>query len=191
MKVGFLVGLMVAAAAGTGVAQSPAPRMPLESAVQLWFDGGSTVRGFKCSAKTITTNVQTDALDAASAAIDDLVTKASVVIPVAAVDCGNGTMNEHMRKALKAKENPEISFVMSGYTVNGTNATINGKLKIAGVENAIEIPATVAPEGAGVRVKASKAIDMTQWGVKPPSLMMGTMKVKPNVTVGFDVLVKR
>jgi hypothetical protein len=39
-------------------------------------------------------------------------------------------------------------------------------------------------------VKASKVINMKEWGVKPPSLMMGTMKVKENVTVGFDVALK-
>jgi polyisoprenoid-binding protein YceI len=191
MKVGILIGAMMTVTAGTALAQGPAPRMPLESTVQLWFDGGSTVRAFKCSAKTTTTNIMTDASDVASAGVAELVTKASVVIPVAAIDCGNGTMNEHMRKALKASEHPDVKFVLSGYEVNGASATINGTLTIAGKDNPIQIPATVTPEGSGIRVKASKAIDMTQWGVKPPSLMMGTMKVKPAVTIGFDVLVKR
>jgi polyisoprenoid-binding protein YceI len=191
MKVGILIGAMMTVAAGNAMAQGPSPRMPLESNVQLWFDGTSTVRAFKCTAKTTTTNIVTDASDAAAAAVGDLVTKASVVIPVAAIECGNGTMNEHMRKALKATEHPDVKFVMTGYEVNGANATINGTLTIAGKDNAIQIPATVTPEGGNVRVKASKPIDMTQWGIKPPSLMMGTMKVKPAVTIGFDVLVKR
>lgn len=191
MKFGILVGAMLMVTAGTAAAQGPAPRMPLESTVQLWFDGGSTVRAFKCNARTTTTNIMTDAPDVASAGVAELVTKASVVVPVAALDCGNGTMNEHMRKALKASEHADVKFVLSGYEVNGASATINGTLTIAGKDNPIQIPATVTPEGTGIRVKATKAIDMTQWGVKPPSLMMGTMKVKPAVTIGFDVLIKR
>lgn len=164
---------------------------PLESNVQLSFEGTSTVRAFKCNARTVTANMVTDAADAAAAPIADLVTKASVVIPVASIDCGNGTMNEHMRKALKASEAADISFTLGGYTVSGGTATLHGTLTLAGKSNPIQIPATVADEAGGVRVKATKAIDMTEWGVKPPSLMMGTMKVKPIVKITFDVLVKR
>ena len=182
MKVAMLVGtIMVAGLTG----------QPLDSNVQLWFEGTSTVRGFKCSAKTVNTKIITDAADAASSSIADLVSTASVTIPVAGIDCGNGTMNEHMRKALKSNEAAEILFTLGNYTVSGGNATLNGTLQLAGKENAIQIPATVASEAGGVRVKATKAIDMTQWGVKPPSLMMGTMKVKPTVNITFDVLVKR
>src|SRR5687767_13439548 len=191
MKVGILVGTMLAAAAASAMAQSPAPRQPLESTAQLWFDGNSTVRAFKCTARTINTNIATDAVDATSPSIDDLVKAASVIIPVNDLDCANGTMNSHMRKALKAEQAAEISFKLTGYEINGANATLTGTLSIAGKENEVQIPATVAAEGNGVRVKATKAIDMTQWGVKPPSLMMGTMKVKPTVNINFDVLVKR
>ena len=191
MRGGILVGTMVLAAAGAAMGQAPAPRQPLESTVQLSFEGNSTVRSFKCTAKTINSNVVTDAVDATSASLADLVTAASVIIPVNDIDCANGTMNGHMRKALKAEQAPEISFKLTSYEINGANATLNGTLKIAGAENKIQLPATVSPEATGVRVKSTKAIDMTQWGIKPPSLMMGTMKVKPTVNITFDVLVKR
>jgi polyisoprenoid-binding protein YceI len=191
MKVGVLTITMLAAAAGGAFAQSPAPRMPLETTTQLWFDGSSTVRGFKCVAKTITSSVVTDAVDASAAAIDELVAKATVVIAVAGIDCGNGTMNDHMRKALKASENADVKFVLNSYDVNGGSIVLNGTLTLAGKDNPVKIPATATPEAGGLRVKGSTPIDMTQWGVKPPSLMMGTMKVKPTVNIGFDVLVKR
>jgi hypothetical protein len=31
---------------------------------------------------------------------------------------------------------------------------------------------------------------MTEFGLKPPTLMLGTMKVDERVTVGFDVVLK-
>jgi hypothetical protein len=31
---------------------------------------------------------------------------------------------------------------------------------------------------------------MTEWGVRPPSLMLGAMKVAPAATIGFDVVLK-
>jgi hypothetical protein len=36
-----------------------------------------------------------------------------------------------------------------------------------------------------------QTINMKEWGIKPPSLMMGTMKVKELVTINYDLTVKR
>ena len=38
--------------------------------------------------------------------------------------------------------------------------------------------------------KGSKQLKMTDFGVRPPTLMMGTMKVHDPVKVSFDVLLK-
>jgi hypothetical protein len=54
----------------------------------------------------------------------------------------------------------------------------------------VTINATVARENGQLRVRGSERIDMTQWNVRPPSLMMGTMRVRPAATVGFDVVLK-
>ena len=161
--------------------------LPFEPSSTLWVEGTSTVRSFKCVAKTLNADVVTTP----GASVAELVSGASVVIPVAQLDCSNGKMNEHMRNALQAEKNPEIVFTLRSYALDGKAATLKGDLKIAGTTKPIEIPATVIDENALVRVKASKAINMKEWGVKPPSLMMGTMKVKELVTVGFDVAVKR
>ena len=52
------------------------------------------------------------------------------------------------------------------------------------------INATVARENGQLRVRGSKRITMTEWGVRPPSLMLGAMRVAPAATVGFDVVLK-
>jgi hypothetical protein len=39
-----------------------------------------------------------------------------------------------------------------------------------------------------LRVKGSKQLRMTEYGVKPPSLMLGAMKVGDQVTVGYDII---
>jgi hypothetical protein len=41
-----------------------------------------------------------------------------------------------------------------------------------------------------MRVKGSYDLRMTEYGLKPPSLMMGAMKVKELVKVNFDLLLK-
>jgi len=164
-----------------------AANMTFEPGSALWVEGGSTVRSWKCTAKQIDAQVAGDA----TASLAQMVSGATVGIPVAQLECGNGKMNEHMRKALDAEKNPAIQFTLSSYDVNGTAATLKGTLQIAGSTKPIEIPASVTDDGKEVRVKAARQINMKEWGVKPPSLMMGTMKVKEVVTVGFDVTLKR
>ena len=77
---------------------------------------------------------------------------------------------------------------MTSYEVQGSNVVINGKLTIAGKENAIELRGTGAEENDTIHFKGSKQFKMTEYGVKPPSLMLGTMKVRDPVTVWFDLV---
>jgi polyisoprenoid-binding protein YceI len=164
---------------------APAPRnLNLGKESRLWIDGTSTVRSFKCSA----TKVNVTALGEPTAQPAEIVKSASLTVPVAQLDCGNGTMNGHMRKALKAEQFTEISWTMSSYEVQGSNVTIAGKLTIAGKENPIELKGTGTVENGVIRFKGSKQFKMTEYGVKPPTLMLGTMKVGDAVTVSFDLV---
>lgn len=163
---------------------APAPRnLNLGKESRLWLDGTSTVRSFKCTAAKV--NVTAVGEPAAQPA--EIVKSASLTVPVAQLDCGNGKMNEHMRKALKADQFTDIAWTMTSYDVQGANVTINGKLTIAGKENPIELRGTGSNEGGVIRFKGSKQFKMTEYGVKPPSLMLGTMKVGDAVTVSFDL----
>ncbi|HSU13692.1 YceI family protein [Longimicrobium sp.] len=172
-------------------AASLAP-LSMQPGSRVWVDGTSTTRSWHCES--------THAVGSAAASTTDLaqlanVGSASVTVPVATLDCRNNTMNGHMRNALKAAEAPEIRFRATSVKVNATGADAGtaemaGTLSIAGQERPVTINATVARENGQVRVRGSKRITMTEWGVRPPSLMLGTMKVAPAATVGFDVVLK-
>jgi polyisoprenoid-binding protein YceI len=167
-------------------AQSALPtNLRLSKESRIWIDGTSTVKSFTCAATKIDVSVASEPGSAPA----DLVQSASIVIPVAQLDCKNGTMNEHMRKALKAKENPTISWRMTSYRVDGTSVVMNGRLMIAGKENVIELRATgVADNDGTIRMKGATKFKMSEYGVKPPTLMLGTMKVGDPITVSFDLV---
>ena len=178
LTAGTLAGMLAV------TAFAPAPRnLSLGKESRLWLEGTSTVRSFKCSA----VKVNVTAVGEATAQPEDLVKSASLTVPVSQLDCGNKTMNEHMRKALKAEQFGEIAWTMTSYDVQGANVTVSGKLTIAGKENPIELKGTGSNEGGVIRFKGSKQFKMTEYGVKPPSLMLGTMKVGEAVTVSFDL----
>jgi polyisoprenoid-binding protein YceI len=163
--------------------------MAADGESKMWIDGTSTVKSFTCRATVLTAALTTNPLRP-NLAIQDLVNAGELSIPVAKLDCGNGTMNDHMRKALKATTHEFITFRLVSYeALEGANMKIVGKLTIAGKENDIEIPATALDDGTGkLRLQGQKEIRMTEYGVKPPSLMLGAMKVRDPVVVHFNVL---
>jgi polyisoprenoid-binding protein YceI len=166
---------------------------------RLWVTGKSTVRDYTCRATVLQGSVAPIG-GAVSLAIGDLektVRTVEVTVPVMALDCANGTMNSHLRKALKATEFPAVHFQLSQYDVVRGSAgegtvELSGQLRIAGQEKPVAIDAVIAADASGaLRVRGSKEILMSEFGVKPPSLMMGTMKVRDRVVVNFDIVLKQ
>ena len=105
-------------------------------------------------------------------------------------------MNDHMRKALQADEHPVIAYRHRAHEIvpgadGSARVKIAGLLTIVGQEREItmEAEATLAEDGA-LRLQGSHELDMTEWGVKPPRLMLGTLKVHDDVTIYFDFILR-
>jgi len=188
LKTTLIAGAFAAFAATSVSAQMALPgKLSLSSASKVWFDGTSNVKSFSCAAKKLDLDIKSD--DDASPA--KIVKAASLVIPVAQIDCKNGKMNEHMREALKAGKNPTILWRLSSYRIEGTSVIMAGTLTIAGKENPIELRGTGGLNNGTITLKGTKVLKMTEFGVKPPSLMFGTMKVADPVTVSFDLVLNQ
>jgi polyisoprenoid-binding protein YceI len=185
------LALMVAvsALAAAGYAST----LNFHSGSRVWVEGTSTARGWRCEATTLQGNAQ-----APSFQISELANgthRGSLTIPVGELDCSNGTMNGHMRRALQADQHPNIRFRATSVQVtpaaDGTaTVRMGGQLSIAGQEKAVTLTGTGVEENGGLRVRGTTGFDMTEYGVRPPSLMAGTMRVRGPVTVGFDVILK-
>lgn len=184
---GAVLGLAAVTAAAT------APDATIQPASRVWIEGGSTVRGYTCEAAAVNGSVDSEAAAFDVAALEGVVRGAEIVIDAQALDCGNGTMNSHMRKALKVDDHGSIRFELNDYAVRAeggaARVTMDGTLEIAGSRKAVRIEGVATPEPNGaVRVAGSHGILMTDYGVKPPTLMLGTMKVHDAVTLNFDVV---
>ena len=182
-------------------ALAAAPRygtpLDLQPASRLWVAGTSTVRGFQCQAGAFDAKIESSGADAVAAVLagEKAVSTVEVTVPAEKLDCRNGTMNEHMRKALKAKEFPTVVFRATSYDLARTSdsvaVTLNGSLTLGGVEKPITVKAVAKPGDNGTLVvSGTREVRMTEFGLKPPSLMLGTMKVDEKLTVGFEVVLK-
>jgi polyisoprenoid-binding protein YceI len=193
----WAAGLLIPAAVIVGAWTQAAGNLTIAPETRLWVEGTSTVRDWKCEATRVQGAVTFQG--ELGTALEDLRAIDAVVInvPVAELDCKNGTMNNHMRKALKAAENPVINFRMTSRELapgpdGALTVTLNGLLLLAGAEKEISMTATAAQNSSGqYAVTGSHELKMTEWGVKPPSLMLGTMRVRDNVVVKFEIVLAR
>lgn len=173
-------------------------KLSAQGTSKLSVEGTSTVRDWKCDATTIEATVTgTGAAATASAKeVGAAAKRALLKVPVAQLDCHNGTMNEHMRKALKANDNKTIEYRIATWEVaprgdDSASVKTSGTLVLAGAEKPITVDLAAKRGGGGSwELTGSKTIQMTEWGVKPPSLMLGTMKVRDPVTIRFDLELK-
>lgn len=169
----------------------------LQPSSRLWVTGTSTVRDFTCQATIVDASAETTSPETARdiMAGQKAVLNLDVKVRPENLDCANGTMNEHMRKALKADANPVIEFNMLSYDTFATGDKLSGRLtgtlRLGGVEKQITFDAigNATSDGA-LHVTGIYPLLMTDYGLKAPSLMMGAMKVNPNVKVSFDLLLK-
>ena len=173
------------------------PTLDLQPESRLWVSGTSTVRAFQCQAGAFDAKIESTGADAVAAVLagEKAVSTIEVTVPAEKLDCRNGTMNEHMRKALKAKEFPTVVFRASSYdlarTSDSVGVTLNGTLTLGGVEKPITVNAQAKPGADGTLiVSGTREVRMTEFGLKPPTLMLGTMKVDEKITVRFEVVLK-
>lgn len=168
----------------------------LQPQSRLWIDGTSTIRSFSCKAGEVNAVVEANGPNAIPQLLagDKGVKSVKVTIPSERLDCGNGTMNEHMRKALKVSDNKTIEFRLEDYDVSraaeGIAGTIKGTLVLDGVSKPIAMKAEGKSEDGMLHVTGSYDLNMTEYGIKPPTLMFGRIKVGDKVTVKYDLLLK-
>ena len=168
----------------------------LQPQSRLWIDGTSSIRSFSCKAGEVNAAVEATGSNAVAQLLtgDKGVKSVHVSIPAERLDCGNGTMNEHMRKAIKLSEFKSIEFRLSDYTVvrneDGIQGTIDGTLLLGGVAKPVSLPATGKAEVGMLHITGSYDLDMTEYGLKPPTLMFGRIKVGRTVKVNYDLLLK-
>jgi polyisoprenoid-binding protein YceI len=171
-------------------------QLALQSQSRVWVEGTSTVKSFSCRASSVSAIVDTRSTGAIPALLSGqkAVLATDVKVAVDKMDCGNGTMNEHMRKALKADEAPTILFRLGSYdvaqTADGATGTLRGTLSLGGTQKPITIIAKGQSENGLLHVVGATDVTMSDYNLTPPSLMFGRIKVGDKVTVKFDLYLK-
>lgn len=88
-------------------------------------------------------------------------------------------------KSLDVKKYPRIRFAADAITTTPDGYRLTGTLEIHGTSRPQTVDLAVEDRGQQWAMSASVPVTQTAFGVKPYSLMMGTLKVADSVTVVF------
>jgi polyisoprenoid-binding protein YceI len=106
-------------------------------------------------------------------------------------------MDERTYSTLKVEKYPTMTYVVTRIVSSQVGAgestvTVSGNLTIAGVTKPSDLVLKIKNlPGGDIQVKGSRKVLMSNHGIKPPSFMFGAMKVADEVTITFDVVLKK
>lgn len=192
----YVTGLALTALFATaGIAKAQSVRLALGPESKLSVEGGSNLHDWRCQASSIDAQIDADKAILQTAPAPELLKKVSVKVPVRNLKCGSGKMDGNLYKALKADASPEISYILGSFDVQPgaaesyTLKTV-GTLTIAGTEKMVSMDVTTKRLSDGsLRADGELQLLMTDFGVKPPTALLGTLRTNNEVKVKFELLV--
>lgn len=193
----FALALVIAAPSGLAAQSDTAPvRLLPES--RMWLDGESNVSSFTCRTRSLHRSVAFGRSEVREIVGMPPSLARTLKIPVRAFRCGNERMERDMYRALQADSDPFIHFTLYSYVLppgaSGEEtfpASAVGRMTIAGRERVVEVDVMVVRSGPDrFRVRGTKPIRMTDFGIEPPSALLGLVRARDRVVIGFDLLVE-
>lgn len=159
------------------------------SAVEFSVSGTSTIRSWTCTARGTLTVAPGGGAQAVPGLPNGIQT-ATLTVPVKSFTCPNEEMTQHLVEAMKAETFPDITWRLEKYEVAGARAQATGTLTITDVSAPVTLPVAVKAAGQGVQVEGNTRLDMTKFGIEPPVVMLGLLKVGPQIRIEFSGLVQ-
>jgi len=196
--------LLMAAALTVSIgtrASAQSTKMTLRPESKVALAGTSNVHDWACSSSAFNATIELDSTYASNplTSVAKPITKVVVNIPVRSLKCGHGKMDDNMYKALRANESPDIKYVLGTYQVNKELTTADsfaaltvGELTVAGTTTKVEIPITATRKtGGSMTGEGTIKLRMSDFGVKPPVALFGTIRSGNEIEVKFQVLLDK
>lgn len=104
-------------------------------------------------------------------------------------------LDKNLWKALRSDKFPNVRFELSSYTLNPIGAggdtlavLAKGTLAITGRVQPVELDLRVLADAEGLWLMGSKDLLMSDYGIRPPTMMLGALRVGNRVQVHYRLL---
>lgn len=122
------------------------------------------------------------------------ITALSFTVAAESLKSDKNGLDKNAYKALDTDKHKQITFTMTSGTVtaaggNKFKVSATGNLNIAGTSKRVTLTADgqYNPSDKSITVNGSTKFKMTDYQVKPPVLMMGTIKTGDDITIEYQV----
>lgn len=167
----------------------PRPAAAQQSNVDFSVSGTSTIRGWTCTVRGVMAVTPAAGSSKPVPGFANGVQTATATVPVKAFRCPEDEMTQHLLEAMKPDKFPEIVYRLEKYDVTGAQAQATGTITIAGVTAPISFPIALKASPQGVQIEGNTRLDMTKFGIDPPVVMLGLLKVGPQIRIEFKGVV--
>ncbi|MFM2092429.1 MAG: YceI-like domain [Planctomycetota bacterium] len=155
--------------------------LPLTAADRYAVDPAGSTVVFKCST-TWHDFEGTARVAAGTLLLDGPASAGAVEVTVASMDTANDGRTTKMRdEVLAGASFPAVRFALQRFEPAAGGGTAHGLWSMHGVTRPLAIPVTLG----GGRGKATFTLDITQWDIEPPSVVVNSMSEQ--VTVVLDL----
>ena len=161
-------------------------QLSLAEGSKLFIEGDSSLHAWKCEAA----GFDAAGLATSPAAAAASLTALEVGVPVKQIRCGNDTMEGKLRDALKADKFARIDYTFTSVAPEPGSGKlkVTGKLSIGGVEKTVTTVLAVAAAPANRwTAKGELPLKMSDFGIDPPTAMLGMLKTHDAITIKFDL----
>jgi polyisoprenoid-binding protein YceI len=192
-------GLTLAAVALLALAAGARAQLVVAPGGSLRVEGDSTLHKWSSTATVVSMSFAL--ADGAPQNLSEAI-KASKVksldvkISVAGLKSGESGLDKNLRKAMNEEKYPDVTYHLDHYELakgvaeGVMSAKTSGQLTISGQTKPVTIDVEFKLGQDAAALKGSYTLEMSDYGIKPPSLMLGAIKVRDPVTIRFDLLLK-
>jgi hypothetical protein len=159
------------------------------SAVSVKIEGTSTLHGWQASAGsvTVTALVQPGGTGLLDEVSQGGLQKLDLVLGVDSLkSTESSSMDKNLHHDLESDKFPTINFSLNSYHLEGLTVTAQGVLGIHGQNKSVTLVGLVATKDGGLVVSGVYPLLMSDYGVKPPVMMFGTVKVADAVKIVYS-----
>lgn len=170
---------------------------------ELWIEGGSTLHDWESRTKEsqITlvgaagTSVPADLPAFVTLVREAKVTGLELSIPVTTMKSGKDGLDKKMYQTLKTDDFPTIDYRLTRYQFTGESANDDtmkvraiGTITVSGVTKPDTLNARLYANDTGLWLEGQHAMRMTDFEIKPPKMMFGTLRTHDDFTVFYKLL---
>lgn len=107
-------------------------------------------------------------------------------------DCGKRGINKDFRSSLKSDEYPSIDISLISFKQsNRLLKEVNVLISLAGSEKIFELEFTSSYlENGLIKIEGEQKLTMSDFNITPPRALLGLIKVRDELTIKFELLLK-